>query len=286
MAALMLSASFASLAPVKVYAAPKAPVYVALGDSVSYGMSATPGYGYTVLMKTYLEEKYNKGGSSVGYQNLSVPGDTAQDLYERVKSAGYAAAIAEADLITVNIGGNNLLQPIIALVQSLYPTATTLEALNGAITAYPYPLYALLEKLQDSTSPESKMLSSTLLAGVVSFNIYWPLTIREIRKLEPKAEIYVNTLYSPVPQGHPLSMLLNPYIKAINLSIKGYQSRYTYRVVDVYSAFAPVTTQVVGFNISVSPFNVDIHPNDAGHQLIFNTLKNRLRSTGSSYYYK
>jgi lysophospholipase L1-like esterase len=286
-AALMVAASFITLGPVKVYAAPKAPVYVALGDSVSFGMSATNYYGYPLMMKTYLEGTYNKGGSSVGYQNLSVPGDTAKDLYVRVSSAGYAAAIAEANIITVNIGGNNLLQPVIALVQSLYPTATgTLEELNAAITLNPAPLAMMMGKLQDPASPESKMLNSTLLAGVVSFNVYWPLAIREIRILAPKAEIYANTLYSPVPQGHPLYTLLNPYIKAINLSIKGYQNRYSYRVVDVYSAFAQNTTQVVGFNISVPPFNVDLHPNDAGHQLIFNTLKNKLRSTGSRYYDK
>lgn len=285
-AVLMLAASFASLAPVKVYAAPKATVYVALGDSVSFGMSATPGYGYTVLLKTYLDGKGNKSETPTMYTNLSVPGYTAEDLYHLVTDGSYAATIAEADLITVNIGGNNLLQPVIGLVQSLYPSAATVEELNAAIYANPYPLLALLQKLQDPASPESLGIHGAFAAGVASFSLYWPLMIKEVRKLAPKAEIFVNTLYSPVPQDQTFNMLLNPYLQAINLSINTLRYRYSYEVVDVYSAFASQTQQVVDFNITSPPFNVDIHPNDAGHLLIFNTLKEKLRTTAPRYYYK
>jgi hypothetical protein len=110
--------------------------------------------------------------------------------------------------------------------------------------------------------------------------------MREIKALAPKAEIYVNTLYSPVQKEQDLAMLLNPYIHSININIRAYQFRYRYKVVDVYSAFRLTRKSVLDFNITSYPFNVDIHPNNEGHRLIFNTLKLRLRTAGSKYYYR
>ena len=53
----------------------------------------------------------------------------------------------------------------------------------------------------------------------------------------------------------------------------------------VYSAFRITAKKVVDFNITDYPVNVDIHPNDEGHGLIFRTLKLRLWSAHSRYYY-
>jgi len=73
-ATLMLSASFVTATSVKAYEASEDIVYVALGDSVAFGMSATAGNGYTDLLKSYLDGSL-LGGSTV-YQNLSAPGFT------------------------------------------------------------------------------------------------------------------------------------------------------------------------------------------------------------------
>lgn len=70
-AAVLLFASSGISAPASVHADTRELVYVALGDSVSYGMSATPGNGYTELFKTYLDG--NPKYSMVNDLNLSVP---------------------------------------------------------------------------------------------------------------------------------------------------------------------------------------------------------------------
>ena len=282
-AILMLSASFVTAKSVKAYAASTDIVYVALGDSVAYGMSASTGNGYTELLKTYLDG--NPLGGSTVYQNLSSPGFTAEDLYRQVKDKNYAQTVATADIITINIGGNNILGAVIGLVKSLYPDAPdTLDGLNQAVNTDPSRIAAIMEKLKDPASPESKALNLALIAGVSSFSLYYPLLIKEIRTLAPKAEIYVNTLYSPVQKEQDLIMLLNPFIHSININIRSYQFRYMYKVVDVYSAFRLTRKNVVDFNITSYPFNVDIHPNNEGHRLIFNTLKLRLRTAGSKYF--
>jgi len=283
-AAVLLFVFSGISAPASVHADTRELVYVALGDSVSYGMSVTVGNGYTELFKTYLDgyPKY----SMVDHRNLSVPGFTAEELYRQVKDRNYAELIHGADIITVNIGGNNILGAVVGLVKSLYPEAPdTLEGLNQAVYTDPSRIAAILEKLKDPTSPESMALTLALASGVTSFKLYYPLLLKEIRALAPDAEIYVNTLYSPVESDSDIAMLLNPYIHSINLSIRAYQFRYSYKVVDVYSAFRITAKKVVEFNITDDSFNVDIHPNDEGHSLIFRTLKLRLWSARSRYYY-
>jgi len=284
-AALMLSGTFITGAPVKAYGASTDIVYVALGDSVAFGMSATAGNGYTDLLKTYLDG--NPMGASIVYKNLSAPGFTAEDLYRQVKDNNTAQTVAAGDIITINIGGNNILGAVIGLVKSLYPDAPdTLDGLNQAVNMDPSRIAAIMEKLKDPASPESKALNLALIAGVTSFNVYFPLLMKEVRALAPKAEIYVNTLYSPVQKEQDLKLLVNPYIHSINLNIRSYQFRYQYKVVDVYSAFYLTRQNVLDFNITSYPFNVDIHPNNEGHQLIYSTLKLRLRTAGSKYYYR
>jgi len=218
-------------APASVHADTGELVYVALGDSVSYGMSATAGNGYTELFKTYLDG--NPKYSMVNALNLSVPGFTAEELYRQVKDRNYAELIHGTDIITVNIGGNNILGAVIGLVKQLYPEAPdTLEGLNQAVNADPSRIAAILEKLNDPTSPESMALTLALASDVTSFKLYYPLLLKEIRALAPDTEIYVSTLYSTVESDSDIAMLLNPYIHSINLSIRAYQFRYSYKVVD------------------------------------------------------
>jgi len=248
-------------------------------------LDSLAGNGYTDLLKSYLDGSL-LGGSTV-YQNLSAPGFTAEDLYRQVKDKNYAQTVATADIITINIGGNNILGAVIGLVKNLYPDAPdTLDGLNQAVNSDPSRIAAIMETLKNPASPESKALNLALIAGVSSFNVYYPLLMKEVRALAPKAEIYVNTLYSPVQKEQDLKLLLNPYIHSINFNIRAYQFRYRYKVVDVYSAFSLTRKNVLDFNITNYPFNVDIHPNDEGHRLIYSTLKLRLRTAGSKYYYR
>ncbi len=285
LATLMLSTSFITATSVKAYGESTDVVYVALGDSVAFGMSATDGKGYTDLLMTYLDG--NPMGASIVYKNLSAPGFTAEELYRQVKDENYAQTVAAADVITINIGGNNILGAVLGLVKSLYPDAPdTLDGLNQAVNSDPSRIAAIMEKLKDPASPESKSLNLALIAGVSSFSLYYPLLMKEVRTLAPNAEIYVNTLYSPVQKEQDLKLLLNPYIHSININIRSYQFRYQYKVVDVYSAFSLTRKNVLDFNITGYPINVDIHPNDEGHLLIYNTLKLRLRTAGSKYYYR
>ncbi|MGE5553835.1 MAG: SGNH/GDSL hydrolase family protein [Betaproteobacteria bacterium] len=75
-------------------------VYVALGDSVAAGYRAAPGHDYVAQLHRYLRR------ADPGWRllRLARPGATTADLYGQVRRA----LAARPDLITVNIGGNDL----------------------------------------------------------------------------------------------------------------------------------------------------------------------------------
>ncbi|MFB5759784.1 GDSL-type esterase/lipase family protein [Paenibacillus medicaginis] len=82
--------------------------YTAIGDSLTAGTGALPGNGFAPLYSRSIE-KYS--GTRVLYQNLGVNGMTCPELLRNVASSSvYRTALAQADIITVTIGGNDLIR--------------------------------------------------------------------------------------------------------------------------------------------------------------------------------
>ncbi|MFM9277378.1 GDSL-type esterase/lipase family protein [Paenibacillus jiagnxiensis] len=82
--------------------------YTAIGDSLTAGTGALPGNGFAPLYWRSIE-RYS--GSRVLYQNLGVNGMTCPELLRNVTSSPvYRTALAQADIITVSIGGNDLIR--------------------------------------------------------------------------------------------------------------------------------------------------------------------------------
>lgn len=257
----------------------KAPVYVALGDSVAYGLSATDGQGYNDRFRTYLQENRYSDRFPVDFRNLSRPGDTAEELYQRIKTEEYAAALGEADIITINIGGNHLLQSLLYTVYSAYPEASAAsDGLQGAILRNPWAILRLIIGFQNPASPESDALNRSMGAAVSTFESYWPRIMNELTMLAPSAEIYVNTVYNPVKREEPLYGLIDPYVGRINEALEAYGNQYRYMLVDVYRAFERVDGDVVDFDLVGSSIRADIHPNDEGHAVIFEALKTAMEN--------
>ncbi|MFZ5351636.1 MAG: GDSL-type esterase/lipase family protein [Bacillota bacterium] len=98
------------------------PKYVALGDSLCVGLNAFWGCGYTNLYYRWLVNC--KGLRGLNSCNLGVMGWTSSDLLNAVKySCKYRNAIKEAAIITIDIGGNDI-------IQSKYTPEKLSDALN------------------------------------------------------------------------------------------------------------------------------------------------------------
>ncbi|WP_235775326.1 MULTISPECIES: GDSL-type esterase/lipase family protein [Paenibacillus] len=81
--------------------------YTALGDSLTTGFGALPGSGFVPVYRRMSEVALR---SFVAYTNLGVNGLTTSELEQRVRYHPlFRQSIREADLITVSIGGNDLI---------------------------------------------------------------------------------------------------------------------------------------------------------------------------------
>lgn len=82
--------------------------YLALGDSLAVGISAFWGRGYTRLYYEWLQNSI--GSHDLYYSNLGVIGLTSEKMLFRLRNDYcYRTAIKEASIITIDIGGNDIL---------------------------------------------------------------------------------------------------------------------------------------------------------------------------------
>ena len=133
------------------------PRYVVLGDSIAYGSG----------LSNPTEAVYGKivaDTNGYAYENYAIPGSTTKNLLQRIGNAKVSAAIRNADLISVSIGGNNFL----------------LADLNGILfDGIVNSDYARIDEIKE--------------------NFYADLDeiVGAIRALNPDAAILLQTIYNP-----------------------------------------------------------------------------------------
>ncbi len=240
--------------------------YLSLGDSIAYGLNAAPGKSYADLLYNYL--KTIPVYSSLSLNNLAVSGDTSTGLLNQLQTSSYQAALKNAKIVTVSIGGDNLLEPVIDAVGTAFgvsssdPNFTT--DLTLAMAANATSTQTILDNLSTSST-----LSAALQAGVTQFAADFPQIISTIRTAAPQAQLCVLNLYNPVSATDPLYGMFNPLIEGINHSISSGATSGGYKVADVYTAFAN-TPGMVNFNLG--NLELDPHPTTTGHVTIYQAI--------------
>jgi lysophospholipase L1-like esterase len=82
-------------------------LYTALGDSIGFGLFAPIGDGYVPVYGRRVEADT---GANVTLVNTSIPGWTSSDLLGAIRgNLLFRVSIATSSIVTVNIGGNDLL---------------------------------------------------------------------------------------------------------------------------------------------------------------------------------
>jgi lysophospholipase L1-like esterase len=207
--------------------------YTALGDSIAFGVGATDNYGYVYYFRDFLATIY----SCVKLTKRARPGFTSSELLHQLqKNATTRAAVKNADLITLSIGGADLL--------------------NNCLLTNDIP--------------------TCLSKAVATFVINWPLIMNEIRKsIRSHAEIFIMTVYNPFRGDEPNYNMIDFFIQQINHVIKSNRFTYHYKVIDVHNHFQgqftgntqwKVCTWTHFCEIPVSPTNPgDPHPTASGH---------------------
>ena len=119
---------------------PEAQYYVALGDSISAGTNNRNLFGnsyrYTNTFSSSLAAIFS--GTSYSYKNDSVPGDDTDDLLFKLQTdSTIRSDVGKATIITISIGGNNLLSTASARGYSEINEAAATAGVNNFILDLP-----------------------------------------------------------------------------------------------------------------------------------------------------
>ncbi len=238
--------SLAFLAAAAAASAKEAPAYIAIGDSLAFGVGAsdpaTNGYVTVTYEALHRSERYRQRGLDL--VNLGVPGATSSDLLLpggqleravaeiRERQEDTSSADDNVEIITVNIGGNDLL----ALVTADSPCLADPQS-----TECEQRLQETLDTLEDDLTQ----------------------VLRSLREAAPKADIVVLDLYSPLSgRGGAAELVADLVVRDINAVTERVVSDLELRVkfVSVHSLFRGRAAQLVSAD--------NLHPNDEGHAVM------------------
>jgi lysophospholipase L1-like esterase len=239
--------------------------YTSLGDSIAYGMSATPNNGFVELF--YNNLKTGNVEAEFTLNNFGTPGDTSSDLLNKLQTnLDIQNSLKSASVITVSIGGNNVLKPIIAAMCEAFqldPTSPTLtKEISEKVNASPDG------QAQVQTILSSKKLETSLVAGTIRFTNDWIKIISEIKRISPNARLYIITLYNPEPSNTTFDQA----IQTMNRSILAGAASGGYFIADVYTVFKNYKGLEPLVDFSITGSNADPHPTNKGHEIIFQEL--------------
>lgn len=247
--------------------------YLALGDSIPYGTYYTDIWNYLLGgtdTYSYVEQIADDLAILPGnFTDETVSGNKARQVYDQL--ATLQGLVSDADLITLCVGGNDIM-------------AAAGRSVSG------------LDKHDINWSVAD--------AGRNSFETYWPLIIDRIEEFNPDVTLLVMTTYNPYHwddtyNGDNYYDLVDPYfsssgtVPGINYLITNLEGldnagtywtedliadSFDYRVADIYTVFNGYgdgyddKDALTGFYRSFC----DPHPNQLGQNVIFSAHQNLL----------
>lgn len=153
-------------------------VHLALGDSVVKGFGVEDGQNYVYLVSVRISKAT---GKKVVKINNGINGLTSYELKAKLESGQFDEQIKNANLITLNIGGNDLLK---------------ISMDNGILEA--------AKKFQDTKEKFDENLN-----GIID----------HIQRINPDAKVVVLELYNPLPTEHKFSSIAGKLLDSWNGSI-------------------------------------------------------------------
>lgn len=237
--------------------------YTALGDSIPngyYGAQEPEVTAYPVLIAGDLRKI---SGREIWMSRFTKNGLTTKKLNSKILSEpGTQELLAQADVITLTIGSNDLMNEFKKVSREILNNETRFLTADEALVA-----------LQEGIAENPLLLMSvaTAIGGwdYEAFEEQWVLameTIREYRKAD--AQMAVTTIYNPM-EGQELPGTLNAVVESVisgmNEIMWNHAEAYDYRVVDLFDSGIEELTQSDG-----------LHPNQAGQDMIRMLTENEL----------
>lgn len=231
---LALSTFFSSIAFAENNVKPN---LVGLGDSITFGYKLEE--NQTMPSSNAFPSLIGNGNYNV--TNLGVPGWTSTQLLDALNNnPTFSLAIQNADVITLDIGNNDILQAA--------------DLSNIIINHTPVDPVALQQKVDAAAIQISQNLQTIIL---------------KTKQLNPNAPIIFYNFYNPIgvsidPFFASLHIIGEQIIQGVNLSVLApFSSIPGIYMADAYSAFNGHQSQYI-FGLPIDL----VHPNLAGHQAL------------------
>ena len=263
--------------------------YVALGDSI------TTGYGLEENETGFARQVADSNGYTL--TNLAQNGATSSMLFASLSGSEVSSAIASADLITVTIGGNDLMNALYAYLAEKYnkqnsDTPITAEDVKASLAGEEGAVVEQKTMLVFAISNISDFQSSSIANS--AYDTLWDNfveIIETIREINQNAQLIVVNQYNPYSHlttgisGLDLSSVISAFdsaVQALNEAISSGETIAGYTVADVYTEFEQAENNPCNASVSLPSINLDFHPNAAGHGLIADTISALLTDEGGS----
>jgi len=253
--------------------------YVALGDSITTGYGLTNFNENDIKNKSSANNFVNKLSKKLGKKaiNLGVEGIDSMRFLDAIsdpKTAEQKTAVAQiknASVITISIGGNNVFLPLAGILNE------RLGKGKSIFKASAQEILSATAGLFFDTAAQNK-LQNAVIDAAVKFNGDAKLNkagdfaniISTIKKLNPKAQIIVQTIYSPYKLT--FTAFFDTAIKSMNAKIINDSANgKNFKVADVYSAFSKAKpgTELVNADTAKT---FDPHPTAKGHEVIYTVV--------------
>lgn len=255
-------------------------VYVALGDSISTG------YGLTDSDACFTRQI--AASKSYALKSHAVDGATSSTLLAKLSDPAVAADVASADVITITIGGNDLMGALYLYLAKQYnetngtalSAADIQNALMGKHETIEQTIILNFASSVLSDFPQSAEASSALQQLGTNLTA----SIAAIKNANPDVTLIVANQYNPYSYA---AKNVNPlFAAAVNTIVEAFETGITalnatiatmslqlgYDVADVSSAFKFAEENPCNASFASLPINPDFHPNAYGHSLIANAI--------------
>lgn len=263
---------------------------VVLGDSIArgYGLESPESMRFSALLEQSLAMVYE----DIEIANYGVDGRTGEELIDFVKNEP-PKELADCDCIIISIGGNNILQMLDTLDTALN---ALMEIDPKAVTDYFKYTVTDEGEEKDKLAYACDVLSSVFGAINVAFESETfnslitdagkrleneiPRLISELRKINPDAKIYFQTVYNPykdinlslqdVEEKLDLDTHGERAVAKLNAPIEALAKENGYEIVPVWQEFdrSNKTLTNAGISLITASISFDPHPNARGHELI------------------
>ncbi|OXS78332.1 SGNH/GDSL hydrolase family protein [Domibacillus enclensis] len=187
--------------------------HVAIGDSVITGFGVHPKEN---LVKTFSENLEASIQKDVQFQNEGINEITSSELNELVQSGRFDKQIMQADIVTLNVGGNDILQ--LGFEEGFYEAIQSFDSLQSAFN----------QNLTD--------------------------IMERVHELNPEATVLLLELYNPLDKDFELYSLADRFLPRWNVQFYELAASHDYAVVvdttDVINSESPENVSEDGIHPS------------------------------------